>query len=461
MRKKDAAQGIDMTSGKPLHILLQFSAPLVAGNILQQVYNMVDSSVAGTFIGINALSAVSNGYMIVLMITTMFSGLSIGGTIIVAQFYGQKNQDGIRRTVNAIYFGISLLFVPLMILGYFAAEPLLRLFNVPAEILGDAVIYVQVIFLGLLGGMGYNVNAGILSGLGDSKTSLKYLVIACLINLGLDILFVAGFHMGVFGTALATVIAQFISWLLGVRYINRRYPYIKIGLPKLDVDLFLVKQALKIGIPSSISGVQYTVGMMLVQSLINSYDMNFIAGVNAGSKIEAFVFMPINSLATAMSTYAAQNVGAGRLDRVERGMRVGIGLNCVVCLGLAAICIPLGRPLMTALFQLPEDALQAGMAYLYRVMVPSFILGISYVLGGTLRGAGAVMVATLSGIVALWIVRVPVAYWMAAAWGRDNLFFSYLVGWLSGIAISGAYYLSGRWKSKHVLGTSCQSADEM
>lgn len=453
MKDRSKAQGIDMTEGSPTRLLLRYSIPLLIGSALQQLYNMVDSSVAGKYIGMNALSAVSNGFMIVMMITTLFSGLSVGGTVIIAQFVGRKEYDGIRRAVDAIYFGISVIFMPLMVLGFFAARPLLSLFNVPPDILPDSVIYVQVIFLGLLGGMGYNVNAGILNGLGDSKTSLKFLATASVGNLILDVLFATVFRLGVLGIALATIIAQFISWLLGVCYINQHYGYMHIRLFKKDgVDGFLIKQALKIGVPSSISGLQYTVGMMLIQALINSFDNEFIAGVNAGSKIDAFVFVPVNILSGALSTYAAQNLGAGRLDRVKHGVRAGIHIICIFCICVAAVCVPLGRQLMELLFGLPPAALNAGMAYLYRVMVPTFILGISYVIGGTLNGSGAVLVTTASGIIALWVIRIPLAYWMAEHLGRDNLFLAYPVAWCCSILMNGLYYLSGRWKNKRLLG---------
>lgn len=461
MEDQRSGRGIVMTEGSPFSILLRFSIPLLVGNALQQIYNVVDSSVAGKFIGMGALGAVSNGYMIIMMITTLFSGLSVGGTVLIAQFAGRRDEDGIRRSVQAIYFGISVLFLPVMAVGLLAARPLLVLFRIPADILPDAVIYVQVIFLGVLGGMGYNVNAGILNGMGDSMTSLKFLAISCAGNLVLDVLFVAGFRWGVFGTALATILAQFASWLLGVWYINRHYPYIHIGLPKRDVDFFLVKQALRVGIPSSISGLQYTVGMMLIQSLVNSYDIDFIAGANAGSKLDAFIFMAINSFAAAMSTFAAQNVGAGKIERVNRGVLAGFALNFIACNGLVLIFIPLGRPIMTQLFGLTPAALEVGMAYLWRVMAPSFILGVSYILGGALRGAGAVMVSTLSGIIALWIVRVPTAYWMAEHWGAENLFCSYVVGWSVGIIISGLYYLSGRWKTRSLLSGGSSAAQKL
>lgn len=452
MKDRSKTQGIDMTVGSPTRLLLRYSGPLLIGNALQQLYNMVDSSVAGKFIGMNALSAVSNGFMIVMMITTVFSGLSVGGTVIIAQYVGRKDYDGIRRAVDAIYFGISVVFFPLMIVGFLMARPLLSLFNIPPDILPDAVIYVQVIFLGVLGGMGYNVNSGILNGLGDSKTSLRFLAVASVGNLVLDVLFAAVLQMGVFGTALATIIAQFISWLLGIRHINRNYDYLHIRLFKREkVDVYLIKQALKIGVPSSIGGLQYTVGMMLIQSLINSFGNEFIAGVNAGSKIDAFVFIPVNILSGAVSTYTAQNLGAGQLNRVSQGVRAGIRISCVVCVSIAAICVPLGRPLMELLFGLSPAALDAGMAYLCRVMLPTFILGVSYVIAGALNGSGCVMVTTVSGIIALWVIRVPVAYWMAEHLGRDNLFFSYLVAWCCSILMNGAYYLSGKWKNQRVL----------
>ncbi len=459
MAEAGAGHGIDMTQGSPFKILFQFSMPLFLGNLLQQVYNIVDSSVAGNFIGMNALSAVSNGYSIVMMITTMFSGISVGGTVIIAQQIGRKDYDGVRRTVNAIYFGVAVIFIPLMIIGYFSAAPLLSLFNVPDEIMPDAVTYIRVIFIGVLGGMGYNVNAGILNGLGDSKTSLKFLAIACVGNIILDVWFVAGIGMGVFGTALATIIAQAFSWILSVYHINRHYEYIHIGLPRKGIDFFLMRQCLRVGIPSCIANLQYSIGMMMIQALINGFGTDFIAGYSAASKIDAFVFMPILSVSSACSTYAGQNMGAGKIDRIRKGTWSAILLITAVCVGFALIFVPFGRPILKVLFNLTPEAMDVGMRYLYWVMVPSSILGVSYVLNGMLRGVGAVMVSTVSGIIALWVVRIPLAYLFADLFGRENLFASFIVGWISGIIISGIYYWSGRWEKKKVLGNSADEND--
>ena len=440
--------GVDMTTGDPFQTLLRFSLPLIAGNALQQVYNMVDSSVAGNFIGMTAMSAVSNGFMIVMMITALFSGLSVGGTVLVARLFGRRDYEAIGRGVSAIYFGVAVLFLPLTLLGWFLAPALLSLFHIPPDVMPGALTYVRVIFLGLLGSMGYNVNAGVLNGLGDSRVSLRFLAVSCVANGVMDVVFVAGFHWGVFGTAFATILAQFGSWLLGVRYINRHYSFIHIGLPKRGVDTEFIRQALRIGVPSSITGLQYTVGMMMVQALVNTYDTEFIAGFSAGGKLDSFAFMAVNSFSSAMATYTAQNIGAERMDRVRSGTRVGMVLSTVVCLAMAAIFVPFGRPILRVLFGLTPAALDAAMAYIYRVTGPFFILGISYIISGVLRGAGAVTVSTVSSIISLWGVRVPLAYYIAAHWGRENLFLAYPIAWAVGLILSGVYYLSGRWKPK-------------
>lgn len=448
--KRKTGGNLDMTQGRPIQLILRFSLPLLLGNILQQLYNMVDSAVAGTFVGKVALSAVATGYPIVFMLTSTFAGISIGGTILIAQFYGAKDLDGARRTVRAVYFGITVVCVPLMLLGIFGAEPLLRLFQTPADVLPHAVVYVRVIFAGLLGGMLYNVNAGILQGLGDSRTSLRFLAIACVLNLALDLLFVAVFRMGVFGTALATIIAQGISGVLSILFINRHYPFLRIRLFSGGVEFVLVRKALALGIPASFSNLQYSVGMLVIQALINSYGIDFIAGVSAATKVDSFAFMPILSYCSAITTYIGHNIGARRLDRVQEGVRATLVLACGTCVLMAALLVPFGRPIMS-IFNREPAVLDAGMAYLYRIMIPTAVLAVLYVLNAVLRGAGEIWVPTISGVVALWVVRIPAAYFLAGHFGRDNLFFSFLIGWCAGLLITVPHYLQGKWKDKHTI----------
>lgn len=445
--------GLDMTQGRPISLIFRFSLPLLLGNLLQQVYNMVDSSVAGIFVGKAALSAVSAGYPIVFMLTSAFSGVSIGGTILIAQYFGRRSYEDVDRTVRAVYFGITVVCVPLMVLGILGAKPLLELFLTPQDVLPHATTYVQVIFAGLIGGMIYNVNAGILQGLGDSKSSLRFLAISCAVNVVLDLLFVAVVGWGVFGASFATILAQGLSAWLGVRHINRRYPFIHIRLFSRQVDMALVKKSLYLGIPSSISNLQYSIGMLVIQSIINSCGTDFIAGAGAAAKIDSFAFMPILSFSTAITTYVGHNMGARRLDRMRQGVHATLALSCGTCALMALIFVPLGRFIMSLFFGLGEDpaALDAGMAYLLRIMIPTPALAVLYVLNATLRGAGAAILPTVSGIVALWVVRVPAAYLLMDAFGPENMFFSFVIGWTVGLIITGTAYLRGKWTRKSLF----------
>lgn len=446
MSDTQGAGSVDLTSGSPFRLLIRFSLPLLLGNALQQLYNLADSAIAGHFIGTTALSAVSNGYIVILMMTTIFSGFGAGGAVVVANFFGQQNRDGIHRAVNTIYFGITVVALPLTLLGWFASRPLLILFRVPPEVLPGAVSYVRIITLGAMGVLGYNINTGILNGLGDSKTSLKFLSVSCVTNLLLDILFVTVFNLGVAGTALATVLSQVFSWVMGIYHINRHYPYIHIKIPGGPLDIRLLKQILHVGIPSTLSSLQYHVGIMLLQSLINSFGDDFIAGVSAATRLEGFSFMPILSISTAITTFAAQNMGAGKPERIRSGVRSAVLLLSGICILLAAVVVPLARPLCSLLFGLEGPSLDAGQAYLIRVMIPSCLLGILYILNGALRGAGSPILPTVSGIIALWLVRVPTAYYLAAHYGPHTMFLAYPIGWVCGLIISGAYYFSFRWK---------------
>ena len=264
----------------------------------------------------------------------------------------------------------------------------------------------------------------------------------------MDILFVAVFNLGVTGTALATVLSQVLSWIMGIYHINRHYPYIHIKIPGGPLDIHLLRQILHIGIPSTLSSLQYHVGIMLLHSLINSFGDDFIAGVSAATRLEGFSFMPILSISTAITTFAAQNMGAGKPDRIRLGVRYAVLLLSGICILLAAVVVPLAQPLCNLLFGLNGPSLNAGQAYLSRVMIPSFLLGILYILNGVLRGAGSPILPTVSGIIALWLVRVPTAYFLATYYGPNSMFFAYPIGWVCGLLISGTYYFSFRWKNR-------------
>ena len=441
---------MDMTQGSPTRLMVLFSLPLLVGNIFQQLYNMVDSMVVGQFVGASALTAVGTGFPIIFLLASLFIGFSMGATIMIAQYIGAGDQESVSRTVDTIYSALLLIIVPLTLLGVFASGPLLTLIRVPREAFDQARVYCMVVLGGILGCLGSNLNAGVLQGLGDSRTPLLLLAIACVINIVLDLLFVLAFHWGVFGVALATIIAQFCSWIFGIFYINRKYPFLHIRFFQLRLDRRLLGQVIHLGIPSAIQQCQFSVGILIMQALINGFGNDFAAGFAAANKIDTFAFMPVQSFSTATTTFVGQNMGAGRLDRVRSGTRRALVMGVVVCVVLTAIVVPLRRPLLM-LFNQESAVVAAGEAYLLRVLTPMFVLAAMFILSSVLRGAGATVVPMVASIISLWAARVPAAYLLARAFGPEELYWSYLIGWLLGLVICVVSYLRGKWKEKGIV----------
>lgn len=440
-------QAIDMTQGNPLSLIVRFSLPLLVGNAFQQLYNMVDSIVVGQFVGTTALAAVGIGFPIIFLLSSLFIGLSIGASVMIAQFIGAGDRDAVRRSVDTVYGTVMLSILPLTLFGLLIAGPILRLIQVPADVFSEAHIYLLVVFAGIIGNLGYNINAGILQGLGDSKTPLIFLAIACVINIILDLVFVLVFGWGVSGVGFATIIAQMCSWVFGVFYINRKYDFFHISPLRFRVEKPLLKRVLKLGVPSGIQQCQLAVAVLVLQALINSFGKEFAAGFSAANKIDTFAFMPVDSFCLAVTTFVGQNVGAGRLDRVESGVRKAVVLCVVVCAAMSALVVP-NSDFLVSLFNRDPAVVEAGRAYLVRALSTMWLLAIMYPLNNALRGAGAVIAPMVSNIVALWGARVPAAYLLAHYFGKESIYWAYPIGWAIGIAISGTVYLRGRWKER-------------
>lgn len=436
---------IDMTRGEPLGLIVRFSLPLLVGNAFQQLYNMVDSWVVGQFVGTTALAAVGIAFPVIFLLSSLFIGLSIGASVMIAQYIGSEDRDAVRRSVNTVYGAFMVSIIPLTVFGLAIAGPVLRLIQVPESTYDQAHIYLLVVFAGIIGSLGYNINAGILQGLGDSRTPLLFLAVACVLNIVLDLVFVLVFHWDVFGVALATIIAQISSWLFGIFYVNRKYRYFSIRPFRLAIEKPLLRRVLRLGVPSGIQQCQLAVAVLVLQALINSFGEQFAAGFSAANKIDTFAFMPIDSFALAVTTYVGQNVGAGRLDRVRTGVRKALVLCIVVCSVMSALVVP-NADFFLSIFSTDPAVIQAGRAYLERVLSTMVLLAVMYPLNNALRGAGAVVTPMVSNIVALWAARVPAAYLLAHFYGRDALYWAYPIGWAIGILISGTVYLRGRWK---------------
>ncbi|MCF2617816.1 MATE family efflux transporter [Oscillibacter valericigenes] len=439
----------NMTVGSPAGHIFYFALPLLAGSFLQQLYNMVDSWVVGNYAGDTALAAVGVGYPVIFMFTSLFMGLSNGGTVVIAQFYGAGNMDRVRDAVDTIYTAFMVSAIPITAIALGLVNPVLTLMQVKSDAWAESWLYLTVVSAGLIGAIGYNLNAGILGGLGNSRTTLLFLAISSVMNIVLDLVFVLGCGMGVLGVALGTIISQAFSWLFGLFYINRRYPDIAIRPFCRRFDKTLFRQIMGIGLPAGVQMSLVAIGAMVVMSKINSFGKEFAAAYNVGSKLDSLAFLPVQSLSNAVTSFVGQNIGAKRLDRARQGIRITV-IASVVWSAVMLVLIPLG-PTLVGFFSDTPAVIQSGAVYLKCIMPFYFLFSVMFCLNNAMRGAGDSMFAMLDVIFSLILVRVPAVYWFADHFGPDYMYYGVGVGWCVGFTLSVVYYLSGHWKRKGSL----------
>lgn len=434
----------NMTVGSPAGHIFYFALPLLAGSFLQQLYNMVDSFVVGKYVGDSTLAAVGVGFPVIFMFTSLFMGLSNGGTVVIAQFYGAGRMDRVRDAVDTIYTSFVCAAVPVTLAALLAVRPMLWLLRVDESAYHEAWVYLMVVCAGLMGTIGYNLNAGILGGLGNSRSTLLFLSIAAVMNIFLDFALVLWADMGVLGVALGTIISQAFSWLFGIFFINRRYPQIRIRPFCRRFDRELFRQIMGIGLPAGIQMSLVAVGSMVIMSKVNSYGEAYTAGYNVGYRLDQLAFLPVQSLSNAVTAFVGQNIGAKRLDRARRGVRVTVGSAVVWSLAMTALLIPCG-PFFISIFSQTPAVIDAGAAYLQGIMPFYALFAVFFTLNNAMRGAGESVFPMVNTILSLILLRVPSVYLMATYFGPAYMYYGFGVGWAVGFAATVAYYLSGRW----------------
>ena len=446
----------DMTSGSPLKLIFKFALPLLAGNILQQTYSISDAVIVGRFAenSDDIIAAIGVSMSVSFLMMALFFGIGQGASIIISQFYGAGDKDGIKRAVDTTYLFLFIVSVPLTVTGILICRPLLEMINAEGLILEYASVYLSIIFVGIIMSFGFNLNSSILNGLGNSKISLLFLGIATVLNILLDLLFLIVFGWGVAGVALATVIAQSSAFIFGLVHINKNdYGFkVSFNIKKLTPDLKLLKNIARIGLPGGIQNMLFSLGFMFLFNLVNTVNADnpgFTAGFTMAQKIDAFAFLPIMSFAAAITTFVGQNIGAGDLERVKRGVRTTCFIGIISSIAVGAAVLPLSEPLLKILTGTPE-VIRYGQAYLFRVMPFISILSVHFIISNSLRGAGQAMVPLFGSMIGLWFARVPTAYLLAWLMPEtpENLYFSFVIGWTCGSAPIIIYYLRGKWKEK-------------
>ena len=435
----------DMTVGSPAGHIVLFALPLLAGSFLQQLYNMVDSWVVGNYVGDAALAAVGVGFPVIFMFTSLFMGIANGGTVVISQYYGAGKLDRVHDAVDTIYTAFVAAALPVTLLALALVKPLLAVLRVDPAAYHEAWAYLMIVCGGLVGTIGYNTNAGILNGLGNSRTTLLFLSVAAVMNIGLDLALVLLAGWGVVGVAVGTVVSQTFSWLFGLFYINRRYPQIAIHPFCFRFDRVLFRQVMTIGLPAGLQMSLVSLGAMAVMSKVNSYGKAFSAAYNVGSRLDQMAFLAVQSLTNAVTAFVGQNTGAKKPERVRRGVRAAAAMSAVWCLAMTALLMTLA-PRLVGAFSPEADVIHSGVSYL-RCIMPFYVLfGTFYILNGAMRGAGDSVFPMVNVLLSLILVRVPVVYLLANRFGPGAMYYGIGIGWCVGFTLCVLYYLSGRWK---------------
>lgn len=443
-----------MLTGSPGRALFLFALPMIMGNLFQQFYNIMDSVIVGKFVSQEALASVGASYSITNVFIAIAIGGGIGSSVVVSQFLGAKQIRNMKTAISTTLLNFLGLSVVLGIFGFLMNNQILTWMKTPTDVLSDAATYLRIYFIGLPFLFMYNVQASIFNSLGDSKTPLGLLIFSSLLNIILDLLFVIVYDMGVAGVAIATLMAQGVSAVIsfGILMFRLRSYQTPEDERFRFYDTAMVLNMVKVALPSTLQQSIVHIGMLLVQSVVNGFGSSVLAGYSAATRIESISIVPMLAIGNAMSTFTAQNMGAGQPERVKKGYR-----SCYYMVVASALVIFLlmqffGDSFLGAFLE-PESgnrAFQTGIGYVKFISFFYIFIGLKSTTDGLLRGAGDVVVFTLANLVNL-AIRVSVANFLAPVWGVQAVWFAIPMGWSTNYIISFLRYLTGRWKQVRLI----------
>ena len=439
-----------MTEGSIGRKIFFFAVPLILGNLLQQLYNTADSVIVGNFVGSNALAAVGSTGSLIYMLIAFSQGAAVGAGVIISNFLGAADRASVQKAVHTAIAIVLILGVVFSIFGVLLSRPLLELMNTPDEVMEDSLLYLRIYLAGLIFNVLYNMTAGILNAAGNSRRSLIYLAIASVTNIGLDLICVAVLDMGVAGAAIATDVSQLISCVLSMRFLMCVDADYHVSIKELRIDRRMSKNIIKIGLPAGIQNTVISLSNTVVQSSVNAFGSAAMAGFAAYMKIDGFNILPVLSLSLAMTTFTGQNLGAGKIDRVKRGMWLTLGMGVVYTIATGALLLMFDKQIMR-LFTDNAEAIAYGRLTMKYFCPFYFLLGIMHVLAGTVRGAGKSvppMVIMLSSLCVTRILWIEIA---APLYGTiDGVYISYPITWAMGMVLMILYAWKGHWLRQDV-----------
>jgi putative MATE family efflux protein len=440
----------DLTQGNVSKLLLQFVWPMLIGNVFQQFYNIVDSIIVGNYIGKEALAAVGASHPVIFALVSLIIGITTGLSIVISQYYGAKQFDNVRKASDTTYIFITITAIILTAIGILLAGPIIGILKLPSEIIADTIVYYKIYLLSLVFLFGFNGTHAILRGMGDSKTPLYFLLFSTVLNIGLDLLFVAGLGWGIQSVAWATVFSQMISFFAIAVYVNKKHPIIRISFTGLSYSRKILWQSLRIGLPSGLQQTFVALGIMALVRIVSEFGTDAMAAFTIASRIDTFTVLPALNLSAALSMFVGQNIGANKTERVYEGHKTAWKINAIISLFITAICI-LFRKELISVFNNDPEVVRIGSEYLLIVCGFYIIFGSMFLLHGVLRGAGDTLIPMFITLLALWGIRIPLSYYLSRFMDTDGIWWGIPIAWVIGYSFSYILYKSGRWKNKGVI----------
>lgn len=437
---------VDMTTGPIMKNVFLFAIPIVLGNILQYLYTTVDTLVIGNYCGKTSLAAVGTSAQPVEVLLCIFLGIGTGVSILVSQYVGAKDMQRMRRAVDTAAFFVFVCGIPLCVIGYFAAPLVLKVMGVPADTWDAAVSYTRIVFFGALGNIGYNMNAGILRGMGDSKASLWFLAVSCIVNIVLDILLVAVFRLDVEGAAFATTFAMYMSWIISIVYIRKKFPELELPFFPKAFDVGELKQFITIGLPIGLNNSLYSLGHVAIQTLVNAQGSTFMAGVSVAGRVTGMANIAITALSSAATTFSGQNYGARNFDRLRSGYIKIPVISGAVTLAAGLCVISFSMPILR-IFTRDEAVLMYANRYVVVMLLSQWFYAIFNGIICIVNGVGLVRYTTVVNILMLWAVRIPSAYLINHYFDGTYIMLCFPISFSFGMIMMIGYYIfSPKWK---------------
>ncbi len=440
----------DLTRGKEARLIIRFATPMLLGNLFQQLYNIVDSIIVGNVLGKQALAAVGASYPVIFTVISLLIGVASGTTIVIAQYFGARQYEQVKKAMDTFYIFAFFASIFLSALGIYFSDDLFRLLKLPAEVLPQAREYLHIILAGIIVFFGLNGTNAILRGLGDSKTPLFFQAGATLTNIALDLLFVVVFRWGIAGAAIATVLAQALALGVAIWYLNKHHRLIHISLFGMRFDREIFRKSIRIGLPTGFQQTFVALGMMALMGIVNTFGTDVIAAYSVAGRLDSLAILPAMNFSAALATFVGQNLGAGKPERVKKGLFATFWMSALFSLVITAVMQIFPEQLMS-LFTQDANVIAIGRQYLVIVSAFYIVFSAMFALNGVLRGAGDTLVPMFITLFALWVIRIPSAWLLSRHLGVIGIWWAVPLGAFTGFTLTFLYYLTGKYREKVVV----------